>query len=625
MIRDISPSESSIIIYLKYMALTQEQILQIKSQVGLQSAEPQAPRSRKEIAAEFDQQNVKEKGIGRELVEGVATPFAKFAVSGISFVRSVLSLGKLGIDKISGGELTDEEAQNFINTAKKIEKGFNVPGLGQIKPPKTAKEAVGIGLEIGSFVAGGGTIAQATKLFGKKAVLQAIKTGAIQGTVEGVAGGAGIELQEEDATLGSVATGAITGGVVGAGAGSLAPGLSKVVGKGARKTADVATNIGQKVQPVIEGVGDIATRTQRSVSNIPTKVSTNLAEKRIATKAINELPTEIARKTASLGVDVQDVNTILRIQNKAKPEIKELFDSVKDFASGTSKVRPEEVVGKPILKVIKQLESNRSSVGKELGEVAKDLGVVSRGELVGPVFNKLKSVIKGLELEDGKLIFKNTVLTTKETLADRKAIQSIFEQATKWGSGSKKHKLRQELFEILGGKKKSLSNMTGTQERSFNAVRQALSDVLDTKNPAYKKLNAEFVKFNNPLLDLNKMMRGVEGADEEVVSMMAGLLTRRLTSNTTSGVKFRKVLSDIDKALKGETLSSLEDLQDVYNVLDKYYDIAGKTSFKGLIKSSIPEGGDLSSRAFDAATGLTKETPAVRQKAVEDLLLSILQ
>lgn len=392
-----------------------------------------------------------------------------------------------------------------------------------------------------------------------------------------------------------------------------------------KKGIDVTGDISQRARPVIEGVGDIATRTQRAVSNIPTKVSTNLAEKRIATRAIESLPTEVAKKTASLGVDVQDVNTLLRIQNKAKLEVRELLDSVKDFASGTSKVRPEEVVGKPILRAVEQLESQRNSIGKQLGEVSKDLGIVSRSELVDPVFNKLKSVIKGLELKDGKLNFKNTVLTTKETLADRKAIQSIFEQSTKWGSGSKKHKLRQELFEILGGKKKSLSNMTGTQEKAFNAVRQALSDVLDTKNPAYKRLNAEYVKFNNPLLDLNKMMRGVEGADEEIVSMLAGLLTRRLTSNTTSGVKFRKILSDIDKALQGETLSSLEDLQDVYNVLDKYYDIAGKTSFKGLIKSSIPEGKDLTSRAFDAATGLTKETPAVRQKAIEDLLLNILQ
>jgi hypothetical protein len=401
---------------------------------------------------------------------------------------------------------------------------------------------------------------------------------------------------------------------------------AEVVGKGVVKGAEAVGRAGEKLIPMARSLGDIKAGVGRGLSNIPTKIGTNIAEKRAGLQAIEALPTEMAKKTASLGIDVADVNTLLRIPEVIKPEAKKLIQSVKDFASGISKVRPEEVVGKPITLALKNLEKVKTTVGKKLGDVAKNLGVVSREELLEPVFNKLKGVINGLTVKNGKLNFSNTVLSTVETKADRKAIQSIFEQATKWGTGEKKHKLRQELFEILGGKKKSLTNITATQEKAYEAIRQALSDVLDTKNPLYKSLNTEYAKIMSPLSELRKIMRAT-GADDDILDMSAGLLARRLTSNASSNPQLRQILRNIDEVLtsKGLATSNVEGLQDIFNILNKYYDISAPTGFQGQIKSAIPKSsGDLMSRAYDAATALTKETPAVRKKALEDFLDDLL-
>jgi hypothetical protein len=121
-------------------------------------------------------------------------------------------------------------------------------------------------------------------------------------------------------------------------------------------------------------------------------------------------------------------------------------------------------------------------------------------------------------------------------------------------------------------------------------------------------------------MKLNKLA----GATEDILNMDAGLLARRLTSNAASNPQLRQILKNIDTALKGKTFVNLENLQDVYNVFDKYYDIAAKTGFKGQIKSAIDSSGGIIDRAFGALKEVAGETPAVRQKAIDDLLKSLL-
>lgn len=405
------------------------------------------------------------------------------------------------------------------------------------------------------------------------------------------------------------------------------------VGGAAAATTQAIKGATEAVGGFARGVKAVTTGAAEAVAQIPSRVAINVAEKQAAREVIQQLPTKVAQKAAKSGVDVADIKTILQIPKTQKGPIKKLVQSVKDFASGASKVRPEEVVGRPITQAIKKLESIRGKIGKELGDAAKTLGVVTEQELVEPIFSALKKVpgLSGLTMRGGRLNFKNTVLTTAETASDRKAIQSIFTQATRWGKGEAKHKLRQELFEILGGKKRSLTTLTATQEKAYQAIRQGLSDVLDLKNSTYKALNKEFAKIAQPLADLRKFFRGVSGADEDILDMASGLLARRLTSYAPSNPQIRNILRSIDNALKaakvkGETLVNTENLQDIYNVLDRYYDITAKTSYKGQTRAAIESvPGSLTETAFRGLKSVAGETPAVRQKALEQLLDSILQ
>jgi len=281
-------------------------------------------------------------------------------------------------------------------------------------------------------------------------------------------------------------------------------------------------------------------------------------------------------------------------------------------------------VGKPIVQRIKTLESKSAEVGAKLGKAADNLGLVTQPELFDPVLNGLKRVrgLEGLSIDSkGVLDFRNTVLASAETAGDRKAIQSIFTQAIKGGSGKSKHLLRQELFEVLGGKKKALTAITDTQSKAYQAIRQALSDVLDGKSAGYKALNKEYATLQGPIRDMKKLLKLPGETDEDLVNMSAGLLARRLTSMAPSNPQIRGILRALDQVTKtkGLTTTSVETLQDFYNILDKYYNITGKTGFQGQTKAAI----DASSIKGIVAGVVKKsvgQSDAVRRKAVEDVL-----
>lgn len=361
------------------------------------------------------------------------------------------------------------------------------------------------------------------------------------------------------------------------------------------------------------------------LSRIPNRILTNIAEKQTTQAVINKLPTKIARQAAQDGLDVADVNFVYKIPKIQKTPLKQLANTVKNFAEGKTKTNPIEVVGKPIINRIKKLEIQRGVVGEKLGKVADTLGDVTTKDLFPKVFDQLKKVsgLNGLKVsKKGILDFKDTVLATAETATDRAALQEIFMAAIKKGTGKSKHLLRQELFEILGGKKKALTSLTDTQERAFEAIRKGLSDTLEAKSSGYKNLNLQYSKVANPLRDIRKLMKGSVGASEDILDMQAGLLARRLTSLAASNPQIRSILKAMDSATakSGKTLISVETLQDFYNILEKYYDIAPKTGFQAQIRQGVEKATGITDYAFQKLKSFAGETPAVRQKALENIL-----
>ena len=404
----------------------------------------------------------------------------------------------------------------------------------------------------------------------------------------------------------------------------------------------------QRVSQATSGIKGAVAPLVQEAKRIPSRVQTNLATKQAVQEGINRLPSKVARQAAQDGIEVGDVKFIYNIPKTQKAPLKKLAKIVKDFSEGKTKTNPIEAVGKPIISRIEQLESAKVKIGKKLGEVSKNLGDVTTEELELSLFENLKKVpgLSGLKIHTpeslatsglsdaelalahitsrGKILdFSDTVLASPLSKSEQKAIQNIFSEAVKSGTGKSKHLLRQELFEILGGKKKALTNLTDTQERAFNAVRKSLSDVLESKNSQYKALSNQYRKIAQPLQDIRGYMKKVVGADEDILDMYDGLLARRLTSAAKSNPEIKAVLNAMDKAtaVAGKTRLSVETLQDFYNILEKYYDIAPKTGFQSQVRQGVEKaiGGPVSF-VGEQVKGFLGETSAVRQKALEKVL-----
>jgi len=438
--------------------------------------------------------------------------------------------------------------------------------------------------------------------------------------------------RDVDALLGTVSLGAdIVGGVATGKAIKAGVKAGAKVGKAAVRTSigafKPAVGVSKKA---IRGVGDVAEVTARGVKQIPGRIQTNILKNKELLQSVKTLPTKTAKSAVQNGVDIRDIKYLYSIPSSEKQPLRNLFTATKNFVLGKSKTNPIEVVGEPIIKRIDELKVSIGTIGQKLGKVADNLGDVSKIEASDSIFNSLKRVqgLNGLKVKSGILNFKDTVLTTAKTASDRKIIQEIFTDATKAGTGKSKHLLRQELFEVLGGKKKALTAITDTQDKAFQAVRRGLSDLLDSKNASYKALNVEYAKVIQPLSDINRFMRlnKLAGASDDLLNMKAGLIARRLTSNAVSNPEIRFLLKSLDDAtaVARKTATNVENLQDFYNVLDKYFELSGKTSFQGQVALGIGKTKGVKDLLSQVAS-FGSQTEAVRLKAFEDAILEILK
>lgn len=465
---------------------------------------------------------------------------------------------------------------------------------------------------------------------------QGFRRGMGFGLAEGTAYGAGNAMEQgkswgevgQEALIGG-ATGMIGGGILGAAVpavGAAYRGTRNAVDSaltGAKDLYNKSANSG-----FLKGVSDVASSMGEDAKRLPSRIQTNVGQVQAKKAAIEALPTQAMRNAAQDGVEMSDISRIYTMPKDQAPQLRRLWQAAAELSDGNSKADPISEVGKPIVARLREMDAQANRVGSRLSAEAKNLGPVTSNEAYPAVMKRLRSVpgLDGLTVDaKGTLNFRNTTLATGGSQSDRKAIQQIFKDAVKWGNGEGKHKLRQELFEILGGKRKSLEKMTATQERAYDAIRDALADVLETKNPAYKALNQEYAKLVGPMRDMRKMMRAGNFADEDILEMQAGLLAQRLTSLSQSNPQLRMILAAMDEAMPGgSTKVSLEAMQDFYNILNKYYDIQPRTGFEGKVTSGVERATGLGEMVTGKLKEFAGETPAVRRQALEGMLEELL-
>lgn len=400
---------------------------------------------------------------------------------------------------------------------------------------------------------------------------------------------------------------------------SLAKTGAKATGQAIKTGAEAVVD-----NSILQGVGTAARSAWESGKRIPERLATNVAEKQATELAIKSLPTKTSQIAVRDGVDINDVKELTSIPRT--PESNKLIQTVKEFARGNKKVDPIEVVGEQAVNRFKEVIKQKKQIGSQLGEASKTIGVLTKPELQTGVLARLKKVngLENLTLKNGLLDFSKTRLNTTLSKGDRASIQEAFREATKWGDGEKAHQFRQTLFETLGGKKKGKVEVTDTQEQAFESIRGGLSDVIETKSPTYKKLSNEYRKIVEPVRELQKKLKTLDPNVEDLSdsNLSAGILARRITSTASSNPEIRKLLKTLDSVgtTKGSSFEKTMQLQDMYNILNKYYDIAPKTGFQNLVKEGVAGGDSIVGMLKETAKNVAGKSNAVRQKALEDLL-----
>lgn len=426
----------------------------------------------------------------------------------------------------------------------------------------------------------------------------------------------------------------------------------KTVGAGAKattnatiKTAKATTNA-IKDSKIVTGASDLVDAAKTKVGDTFENVKINRADKAKQNAIIEQLGSETSKSAARAGVELSDINTIKGFKKENIPSIQKMVKAADDLHNGKMDgVDPLDIVGEPIRKRILNLNERADEIGKKLGETARNLKNVKHSELENAVLERMKKVsgLRGLKIVDKvdelgkKLVDKNgdpirelnfdeTTLMSRANKAERDAIQTAFEEATRGGTGVSKHLYRQELFEILDGKKRSLSTLTDTQEKALDAIRGGLSDVLESKNKGYKDLSKQYRDIVQPLSELRKLSKNIDPNNStDILDEAAGNIARRLTSNAPSKVQLRKILQQIDDATsaKGTSLQETQDLMDAYNVISKYYNVAGGTTLEGINTRSIMnalKGSGVSDRVLEILDGYTGNTSAVKRQKLNDLL-----
>jgi len=366
-------------------------------------------------------------------------------------------------------------------------------------------------------------------------------------------------------------------------------------------------------------VSTIIKQPLRYIKGIPERVKINAAEINAEQTAIKSLPTKF-QKAAQEGIDVTDLKFMTNIPRIERPSLYKLFNTVIDFAGGKTKKNPFEVVGKPTVSRLKNIDNQVKGYAVQLDKIATGL----KGQVVKNNTGIYKAVQDGLDsmgitVNKKGLNFKGSNL--EGIGGSGKIIDNVVKRIGEAKDAFDLHRLKKFIDENVNYGKR-VEGISGEAERLLKTWRKAIDDTLDNQFPEYNKVNTKLAERIQPLNNLKDLLKNADGLDADLLAQKAGILARRITSAAPSNPAIRQILRDIDKftSTTGKTLLSVERLQDFYNILNKYYDIAPKTGFQNLVKEGIDSAGTITGMVGEQVKNLAGKTSKVRQTAFEDAM-----
>ncbi len=184
-----------------------------------------------------------ETGFVQSMAQGISKPFLSTFETVRGAVGGAFNLGQAAINKITGDEAgyqrNVQEAAQISSPTRQADYGY----LGKVSPISKPKEAVGAGLELGSWLVPAGKVATVGKQVIEKGVLQTVKevakptlkqafTKALPyGGAMGALSGAGMEMQRPESTATDILKSAGSGSVFGAATLGAFAGAGNVISK----------------------------------------------------------------------------------------------------------------------------------------------------------------------------------------------------------------------------------------------------------------------------------------------------------------------------------------------------------------------------------------------------------
>lgn len=209
----------------------------------------------------------KKPGVVQSIVRTVASPVLKTLASGAAMINAG---DKEDYDRIQKEGVSFGE---YLGKAKPVGAGFDVTkGLKEnIRP---LADAAGTGLEVASYIAPVGKLKTGYDAIKGGRIAKGAIEGAKAGSIAGGIGGTGSELQDPNATVGSVAgagvagslIGGATGGALGGGAGAVSNKASRIVAS--RSPQAIEKKMDDLVGMIVQGNKADIPKAKQALSNI---------------------------------------------------------------------------------------------------------------------------------------------------------------------------------------------------------------------------------------------------------------------------------------------------------------------------------------------------------------------
>ena len=311
-------------------------------------------KKKSQAEAKAREQAPKEKGVIRETLEEIATPFGKAAAAGVQGVRSIGALGKAAGQAVIG---RGEEAAETLRAAeRKTDQPVNIPLLGQVQAPQTVREVVGTGLAVGSAVA---PVGRAATLLGRGARL-----GAEAATFE--AGRQAAVGEETD--IGRIATSGAFGAAL--------PAAGKAAGKVFRRT--------KKAPPVPEKVAGKILQADEAQQEIGKRVLTRVDTKGVKTFKDLEgaVQKNIDQNLKKVDAEFAKDTTKTKLDKLSTGESNFVDDALNDLDELYTKTR--DPASKKRINALKEKAISQGLTGDEVNRLARQYGK----EFGGKAFSK---------------------------------------------------------------------------------------------------------------------------------------------------------------------------------------------------------------------------------------------